>query len=98
MRDTNEKIATMYNAMFARLSFEERALMGCSMHDFAKQIALSQIKTPDKSHAEIMSELFTRFYGQEFHGEYLKRVLDAVYHYHSTNTSTLDSLVTPAPE
>ncbi len=83
MNDTHPQIAALYNAMFARLSHEERAMKGCSMHDFSKKIALSQIESPEKTQAEVMVELFIRFYGQEFQGIRLKQVLNAIHQYHS---------------
>lgn len=83
MNDTHPEIAALYDAMFARLSHEERAMKGCSMHDFSKKVALSQIESPEKTRAQVMTELFMRFYGSEFQGIRLKQVLNAIRQYHS---------------
>lgn len=83
MKDTDEKISALYQAMFARLSPEERALMGCSMHDFSKEIVLSQIRSPEKTPEDVMGELFTRFYGEDFEAPIMAGALAAIRRYHS---------------
>lgn len=85
MNDTHPSIQIKYDAMMARLSPGERAIMGCSVHDFSKEIALSQIASPQKSRARTMEELFTRFYRSDFPetGEASERALDAIRRYHA---------------
>lgn len=84
MNDTNEQVQRIYDSMIAQLPHEQRAQMGCSMHDFAKEIILSQIDLLGKSRAEVMEELFIRFYGNEYRGEILCAVLLAIRHHHSS--------------
>ncbi len=83
MNDTHPDVQLKYDRMFARLSHEERAKMGCSMHDFSKEIALSQISLPHKSKATVMRELFLRFYGVDFNDEVSSRIVLAIERFHS---------------
>jgi hypothetical protein len=97
MNDTHPKIAALYKAMFARLSPEERAIRGCSMHDFSKKIVLSQIESPGKTQADVMMELFNRFYGNEFQGRSLEQILNAIRRYHSEQPVGSPKLTSPSP-
>ena len=83
MNDTNEKMARIYDGMIAGLSSEKRALMGCSMHDFAKEIALSQISSLEKSQSEIMGALFKRFYRGDFEERFFENALNAIREHHA---------------
>ena len=55
-----------------------RLIMGCSMSDFAKAIAISSItqKDPDISEPLLRCELFLRFYGNDFDDGRKQRILD----------------------
>jgi hypothetical protein len=97
MNDTHPKIAALYKAMFARLSPEERAMRGCSMHDFSKKIVLSQIESPGKTQADVMIELFIRFYGKEFQGRSLEQILNAIRRHHSQQPVGSPKSTSPSP-
>jgi hypothetical protein len=83
--------------MFARLSPEERAMRGCTMHDFSKKIVLSQIESPGKSQADVMIELFIRFYGNEFQGRGLEQISNAIRRYHSEQPVGSQKSTSPGP-
>jgi len=47
---------------------EERLKMGCSMHDFSKQLVIHALleREPGLSPSALRRELFLRFYGDDF--------------------------------
>jgi len=74
MTDTSEKINEIFEKMFADKTPEEKAKMGFSMFESAKKIVLSTIK--DKKRWQ--PEFFTRFYGNDFDENTLKKIVKAL--------------------
>jgi len=68
MQDTSPKIAAQMKQMLLERSPLERLTMGCSMHDFSKQLVKASIlnKDPNISKSGLAKELFLRFYGNDF--------------------------------
>ena len=68
MIDTDPGAEKKYNEMMRSKSAQERALMGFSMFNMAKQVIISSIfdKCPNADETTIRRELFLRFYGDDF--------------------------------
>ncbi len=68
MKDTTEKVQKELYKLIQEKTGEERLLMGCSMYDFAKELAISSLfkKNPNLSSKELKKELFLRFYEKDF--------------------------------
>jgi len=64
MFDTHPEIAVRYRELMMRKSGQQRLVMGCSMYDTAKEI--------------VRSEIFLRFYGQEFSEADRKKLISAL--------------------
>jgi len=80
MNDTHPEIAVRFRELMMSKSGEERLVMGCSMYDTAKRIALSAIRNrrPGITDAEIKKEIFLRFYGPEFSKADREKLLSAL--------------------
>jgi hypothetical protein len=80
MLDTHPDIAVLYRDLMMSKSGQERLLIGCSMYDTAKQIVRSAIYNdrPGITDEEMKKEIFLRFYGKEFYGDYREKILSAL--------------------
>lgn len=85
MKDTYPEIEALYDQMIQDRLPEERALMGISMHDFSKQIVSSQLSTQDTP--SMMTELFLRFYGEDFDAEHRKKIVRSIKEYFEMGSS-----------
>jgi hypothetical protein len=74
MKDTSEKMESIYNEMIMRKTPEERVKMCFSMLNAARRIVLSTIK--DKKNWR--KEMFLRFYGDDFTAAQKKKILCAL--------------------
>ena len=77
MNDTDPKMKAKMIEMIVKKTPEQRLAMGCSMYDFAKQLATSSIlqKNPGISRTDLKQELLLRFYGQDFDETERKKIL-----------------------
>lgn len=68
MNDTDLKMSAKMVEMIRQKSPAERLAMGCSMYDFSKRLVTSSIlkEKPHLSPSELRTELFLRFYGNDF--------------------------------
>ena len=78
MIDTHPKIAEKINQMVRRRSPAECFLMGCSMHDFAKEWVIGSIlqRDPKINSAALKREIFLRFYGPDYAEDKRKKIAD----------------------
>ena len=74
MNDTSPWAKKIQDELFAKLSGEERLLMGLEMFETARKIVLSSFP-PNLSEDEIRKRLFLRFYENDFTEEEKKRIL-----------------------
>ena len=74
MNDTSPWAKKIQDELFAKLSGEERLLMGLEMFETARKIVLSSFP-PNLSEDEIRERLFLRFYENDFTEEEKKRIL-----------------------
>ena len=74
MNDTSPEAKKIQDELFAKLSGEERLLMGLEMFETARKIVLSSFP-PNLSENEIRKRLFLRFYGNDFSEEEKERIL-----------------------
>jgi hypothetical protein len=74
MNDTRPEAKKIQEELFAKLSGEERLLMGLEMFETARKIVLSSFpeNLPEN---EIRKRLFLRFYGNDFSEEEKKTIL-----------------------
>ena len=68
MHDTPPYITQKIQEMIRAKTPNERIEMGCSMYETSKQLIIRSILNdyPDISQAEMRSEFFLRFYGNDF--------------------------------
>jgi len=68
MRDTPPHITQKMNEMFQKKTPMERIKMGCSMYETSKSLLIRSIleSCPNISRVNLKTELFLRFYGDEF--------------------------------
>ncbi|RPI73736.1 MAG: hypothetical protein EHM47_05445 [Ignavibacteriales bacterium] len=74
MNDTRPEAKKIQDKLFARLSGEERLLMGLEMYETARKIVLASFPR-DLPENEIRKRLFLRFYGIDFSEEEKKKIL-----------------------
>ena len=74
MNDTSPWAQKVLDEFYAKLSGEERLLMGLEMFETARKIVLSSFP-PNLSENEIRKRLFLRFYGNDFSEEEKERIL-----------------------
>ncbi len=74
MNDTSPEAKKIQDELFAKLSGEERLLMGLEMFGTARKIVLSSFP-PDLTENEIRKRLFLRFYGNDFSEGEKKKIL-----------------------
>jgi len=74
MNDTSPWAKKIQDELFAKLSGEERLLMGLEMFETARKIVLSSFP-PNLSENEIRKRLFLRFYGNDFSEEEKEKIL-----------------------
>ena len=74
MNDTSPWAKKIQDELFAKLSGEERLLMGLEMFETARKIVLSSFP-PNLTDDEIRKRLFLRFYENDFSEEEKKRIL-----------------------
>jgi len=74
MNDTTPEAKKIQDELFARLSGEERLLMGLEMFETARKIVLSSFpeNLPEN---EIRKRLFLRFYENDFTDEEKEKIL-----------------------
>ena len=74
MNDTTPEVKKIQDRLFAKLSGEERLLMGLEMFETARKIVLSSFpeKLPEN---EIRKRQFLRFYGNDFSDEEKEKIL-----------------------
>ena len=86
MNDTHPAIALKYKKMLLAKSPEQRLLMGFSMFDAAKKIVESSIinNNPSLSAKQIKSEIFLRFYSQDFTEIQRNKIISKIGLYEST--------------
>ena len=65
MNDTSPWAKKIQDELFAKLSGEERLLMGLEMFETARKIVLSSFP-PDLPEDEIRKRIFLRFYENDF--------------------------------
>jgi hypothetical protein len=78
MKDTHPSMEAKMDALLRARTPEERLLMGASMFDAAKAMALAGIRRdhPDLGEAEVRRALFLRFYGDDFDPAQRERIAD----------------------
>ena len=78
MNDTSPNIVEKMNQMMQHRAPAERFMMGCSMHNFAKQWVIGSIlqATPKISSRALRREIFLRFYGPDFTDGKRKKIAD----------------------
>lgn len=71
MNDTSARVQERYERMLLNKSPEERVRMACGLFDFSKELVISSIKAenPAISRKELQSQIFLRFYGEDFDTE-----------------------------
>jgi len=74
MNDTTPEVKKIQDRLFAKLSGEERLMIGLEMFETARKIVLSSFP-PNLSENEIRKRLFFRFYGNDFSEEEKERIL-----------------------
>jgi hypothetical protein len=74
MKDTSDKIESIYNDMLMKKTPEERIKMCFSMLNTAKKIILSTFK--DKKNWR--QEMFLRFYSDDFTKDQKKKIITAL--------------------
>ncbi len=74
MKDTSDKIESIYNDMLMKKTPEERIKMCFSMLNTAKKIVLSTFK--DKKNWR--QEMFLRFYSDDFTKDQKKKIITAL--------------------
>jgi len=74
MNDTTPEVKKIQDRLFAKLSGEERLLMGLEMFETARKIVLSSFpeNLPEN---EIRKRQFLRFYGSDFSDEEKEKIL-----------------------
>jgi len=74
MNDTSPEVQKILDEFYAKLSGEERLLMGLEMFETARKIVLSSFpeNLPEN---EIRKRLFLRFYGNDFSEEEKENIL-----------------------
>ena len=80
MKDTPPHMEKLYRDMIMNRSGAERLKMGCSMYNTAKKIVRASIlqAAPQTTEEAIRSELFLRFYANDFDPETRKKILQAL--------------------
>ena len=74
MNDTSPWAKKIQDELFAKLSGEERLLMGLEMFETARKIVLSSFP-PNLTDDEIRKRLFLRFYENDFSEEEKEKIL-----------------------
>ena len=84
MRDTKPEIEEKFKKMIMQKSNEERLIMGCEMFDDAMQIVRSSILNdhPDIDSAELLKQIFYRFYVNDFSKPDLDKIVSALQKKH----------------
>ena len=84
MRDTKPEIKEKFKKMIMQKSNEERLIMGCEMFDDAMRIVRSSILNdyPDIDSAELLKQIFYRFYGNDFGKSDLDKIVSALQKEH----------------
>lgn len=87
MNDTTPAMEQKMREMMAKKSPVERMLMGCSMYDTAKYLVTLGIldRNPTISKIELKTELFLRFYGNDFTKEQCEKILTHLKRYWEKN-------------
>jgi len=80
MNDTSPEAKKIQDDLFAKLTGEERMLMGLEMFETAKKIVLSSFPE-DLPENEIRKKLFLRFYGNDFSEEEKRKILERIDEY-----------------
>jgi hypothetical protein len=80
MNDTFPEAQKIQDELFARLSGEERLLMGLEMFVTARKIVLSSFPE-NLTGNEINKRLFLRFYGSDFSEEEKDKILKKIDEY-----------------
>ncbi len=80
MFDTSPDLEKRYREMLLSCSPAERLRMVGRMYDCGKRLAVTGIVAQDKniSENEIRTELFLRFYGNDFTHEQCKRIVSRI--------------------
>ncbi len=76
MNDTSARMQESYERMLLNKSPEERVRMACSLFDFSRELVVSSIKAenPTISRKELQSQIFLRFYGEDFDTEKKQKI------------------------
>jgi hypothetical protein len=74
MNDTTPEVKKIQDRLFAKLSGEERLLMGLEMFETARKIVLSSFPA-NLPENEIRKRQFLRFYGSDFSDEEKEKIL-----------------------
>ena len=84
MKDTKPEIEELFNKMLMQKSNEERLIMGCEMFDDAMRIVKSSILNghPDIDSAELLKQIFFRFYGNDFGKSDMDKIVSALQKKH----------------
>ena len=77
MNDTSPEAKRIQDELFAKLTGEERMLMGLEMFETARKIVLSSFPE-NLSENEIRKRLFLRFYGNEFTKEQIEEIFERI--------------------
>ena len=77
MKDTHPMIAKKIKTLMKKKSGEERLMMGFSMFETAKKLAISSLfsKSNKRSHTDLRKAIFLRFYGNDLSPDVKKKVL-----------------------
>ena len=80
MKDTSDKMDSLYLSMMMERSAEDRFLMGCEMFETSKQLVVSSLKEqdPNLSIGDLRKNLFLRFYGFEYGGEEKQKIIETL--------------------
>ena len=68
MNDTPPNATLRVRKMIQQKTAEERLIMGCSMHEFSRQLVIRSIlqREPTISQRDLRREIFFRIYGNDF--------------------------------
>jgi len=77
MNDTLPEAQKYLDELYKKFSGEEKIIMASGMYDAARDIIISSLP-PNLSRKEMLTELFLRFYKDDFTEEQIKDILNHI--------------------
>lgn len=77
MNDTSLLLKQKMQELMQARSPEQRLIMGCSMFNCSKRLVINAIlrQTPNLAPFELRTELFLKFYGNEFDVDHSEKII-----------------------